>query len=205
MFQSMKILNGDQGPHSHLDDFESFFYILLFIMFKWKGLGGSRNDSRPDSFDYWCSPNPRHSYLAKSFTLYSFKHDVLGIIPTEWPQPIKTLLTDLRNFIQKYKSEEPPAPRPEASTLAEMYPDAAKHYEEFIDHIQRALHTLTILPTPCDAPATPTSTRTRRIAVGSKGKKRRTVPGDDDPQVQIPPAKRTRLPAQPQPLCSTVE
>ncbi|TFK62658.1 hypothetical protein BDN72DRAFT_848445 [Pluteus cervinus] len=146
MFQSMKILKGTNIPHNHLDDLESFFYILLLIVLKRKGPAGAPNELCPSFFEGWSNPKASTSYAYKCSVLSLFESEVLDNIPEGWAQPIKTLLSNLRDFIWKHATTKPPQPPPGAKTVAALNPNADEHYKEFVGHIEGALEALSTTP-----------------------------------------------------------
>ncbi|TFK60337.1 hypothetical protein BDN72DRAFT_850591, partial [Pluteus cervinus] len=142
MFQSMKILDGANIPHNHLDDLESFFYILLLLVLKRKGPAGPLNEQCPAFLEEWSNPKASTSYAYKYNALSRFKVKVLDNIPEGWAQPIKTLLNNLRDFVWKHATAEAPPPPPGAKTVAALNPNADEHYKEFVGHVKGALKAL---------------------------------------------------------------
>ncbi|KIM49671.1 hypothetical protein M413DRAFT_113970 [Hebeloma cylindrosporum] len=158
--------------YDHLDDLESFFYILCWICF---GHSGSREKVHPwpRTLKNWESLDPETAAI--------FKHSMLGkglhwsgICTPFFGDIFQDLLEDLQGFFLEHvqrklrsvsRKSAPPKARGTLPSLQDVIPEPSLHYETVLGFIDNAIRKRAALPQqsvaaePAQATAAPTTSR----------------------------------------------
>ncbi|KAL7268345.1 hypothetical protein RUND412_009035 [Rhizina undulata] len=128
-FMSLNVLKG--GKHTFRDDLESFFYVLLYICFKWNAPKQPKKELTP--IDRWSLPDFERVYEKKFTFMTSQSNFVEGLNEmTAEMSGLRSLLRDLRGTIRRMDTE---------FELGSPEMDAVKLYGEFIDAFNDAIDT----------------------------------------------------------------
>jgi len=172
----------ETGPHTYLDDLESFFFVLCWILVAYQRPGIIRVEM-PDTISLWDDPG---SYLYKIGLLASeFK---LPVSPW-FGQSLRALLVRLHGFFNK---REALLGRPPSD------PDPVRDYDEFLSHIEQSITDLeqesvgalmpdTHAPIPDGA----------EVLVSLKRSYEPFNHGDEDEDLSLTPSRRQPPPARP--------
>ncbi|KAJ7220119.1 hypothetical protein GGX14DRAFT_695198 [Mycena pura] len=151
-YQSVKKLHGDPrlSHHDHMDDLESIFYVLSFVLFCHDTCGILLDDI--GKFASWFNPSSPPIVMAdvkKAFLVSIFTQPLSRYVGPE-KAILLALMNKLRTFFRMrmdlvdHVFAEDPIPFPAYSVE-----EAKGDFERFLDHIQQAIETL-----PPDPPRT---------------------------------------------------
>lgn len=147
----MSILS--QSPrlcHDHLDDLESFFYVLCWICFGFSGPGKKLNPF-PKTLSKWESTDPELAADAKKGMFY------LGLENTGETTPFfgdifQELLEDLHGFFQAHVARKfSISKRGQIPSLPDLIPESSQHYETVLGFVDNAIRKRAALQAPSDA------------------------------------------------------
>jgi hypothetical protein len=135
----MSILS--QSPrlcHDHLDDLESFFYVLCWICFGFSGPGKKLNPF-PKTLSKWESTDPELAADAKKGMFY------LGLENTGDTTPFfgdifQELLEDLHGFFQAHVARKfSISKRGQIPSLPDLIPESSQHYDTVLGFVDNAI------------------------------------------------------------------
>ncbi|CAA7264864.1 unnamed protein product [Cyclocybe aegerita] len=137
-------------PHSHLDDLESFFYVLCWICFSYLGVRKKLPGTPPILAD-WDDEDPSRALRAKK----SFYFDLVpvAVVPDFFGDPFRNLLQNLQSFFRPLIPDLKTTPRPLAEILKTSDEDYKTILKMFDDAIEEASGAREV---PAAPPATPT-------------------------------------------------
>ena len=178
------------GPHTYLDDLESFYFVWCWILVAFEGPGKPKAET-PKHIALWDHP-------ASSLIKYSQLNRDLKLPIAPWfGNSLHRLAVHLHGFFEfRFHLIGKP--------LSALHP--TKHYDEFLAHIQQSITDLEeeTEPTP-EFPRSKLSEAVRQLSYTGSGKRsRETVSNEPDKsygpirhpsrvrRYPIPPVKRSR-------------
>ncbi|KAJ6571741.1 hypothetical protein B0H19DRAFT_1023206 [Mycena capillaripes] len=203
-FQSVKVLlrNDKLGHHDHMDDLESVFYVLFYVLYG-HDLRGRILHDLPDDLKHWTDPfldpialgNLKKGFLrdriVPHLTRFDGKESVI----------VKRLMNDLRNFFTRRLDDIMDALVDDDDDEFNDDPDTSDHskqfksysadqanddYSRFLDLISAAIDKLEKLPVAPSLPLPPPSPAGSQGSTSSK----RLHSFEEDPST--PPQKKSR-------------
>ncbi|TFK69393.1 hypothetical protein BDN72DRAFT_840360 [Pluteus cervinus] len=143
VFLSFKILMNSEYPHDFLDDLESFFYVLLWILLS-RGATGERVDCIPDLLNEWRNDDPKICAGAKSRMLNHFDIEVFPVL--QHGKFIRRLLLQLATFVHKHNVQDRKQMKPMKKDipLDKLHPEGYINamYDEFLGYVNEAIQSL---------------------------------------------------------------
>ncbi|KAJ3530456.1 hypothetical protein NMY22_g8561 [Coprinellus aureogranulatus] len=162
MYQSISVLYSYDAEveclaHDYLDDIESFFYVLVYLLFGWTDVDKELPPAqKPKFLSKWDHDDPEDSLNAK----VRFMNDNMNmkLVPAFWTKPCRELLKSFHTFIKGIVSEkgtirgmEEPEERQQA--LEKLYEGFEDHYNTLKAMFDKALKDLDSLAQKERAPA----------------------------------------------------
>jgi len=124
--------------HDHLDDLESFFYVLCWICF---GFSGPRKkfDPLPKTLQKWESTDPESAADAKQSMLFK-RLSWAGVCTPFFGDIFQELLQDLHGFFAEQvgrkldsitQQDALPIAKQTLPSLPDLIPESSQHYDRF--------------------------------------------------------------------------
>lgn len=205
LYQSISVLNSynsalPQLAHDYLDDLESFFFVLVHLMFVWIGIE-MQVQTVPEFITLWDHQNPTISLNSKE-SFVNKKMPVKLIAPF-WGPASRGLLTSFHDFIKDIVSQKDDIrniddPEERVKELEALHAGFDGHYQTLKAIFDKALQELEQekpLVTPGSSQATNSQpaegTRSPPIARPPRVAKRGSGSMDEADEI-VSPAKRIR-------------
>ena len=147
--------------HDHLDDLESFFYVLCWICFGFSG-PGKKLDPLPKTLQKWESTDPESAADAKQSMLFK-RLSWAGVCTPFFGDIFQELLQDLHGFFAEQvgrkldsitQQDTLPIAKQTLPSLPDLIPESSQHYETILDFVDTAIRKrAALLPPSVDAEA----------------------------------------------------
>ncbi|TFK23553.1 hypothetical protein FA15DRAFT_642331 [Coprinopsis marcescibilis] len=170
LFQSMAALQSFNNPdtvqaHDHLDDIESFFYVLCYLMLLYKE-PGLKNKKVSELLTLWENDHPSIALNSKGMFIYkpSIKAD-LAMVSDFWGETCKDLLEKFRKRVQEMVVAKDHV-RDGNISIEAVRKEGLYWYDEILALFEGAISELgeEEAPEDADEPPTPTPSRATRTS-----------------------------------------
>ncbi|TFK26262.1 hypothetical protein FA15DRAFT_654438 [Coprinopsis marcescibilis] len=151
VFQSVMVLHGyqllDKGEvkyhHDHLDDLEGFFYLFCFIIFRYTGPDGERQEAPSElNLDEWYN-NEDIAVPMRAKSKFINKRqlrELLKSIPDFWGEPCRTLFRKWHKFVQSIVAQKKRIVAGDSKlTMGELRSNADAHYKTVLGFLAEAI------------------------------------------------------------------
>jgi hypothetical protein len=138
--------------HGHLDDLESFFYVLCWICFGFSG-PGKKLDPLPKTLQKWESKDPESAADAKQSMLFR-RLSWAGVCTPFFGNVFQELLQDLHDFFAEHITQQDALPLAKQTlpSLPDLIPESSQHYETVLGFVDNAIRKrAALLPPSVDA------------------------------------------------------
>jgi hypothetical protein len=142
LFQSMMVLYSVEldlsFPHDHLDDLESFFYILLYIVYTYDCQGLSHPMDK--LLKQWKKKTGTTAAEAK-VVFFLLEHAIPKTIASRWPKALLNVLSEFRAFLMPLSQKKVSIRYMKAKKVPEILRDLAFNVDQHYDGILRIFDT----------------------------------------------------------------
>ncbi|KAJ2915010.1 hypothetical protein MD484_g5420, partial [Candolleomyces efflorescens] len=179
--------------HDHVDDLESFFYILTYIVYTYDSRGNTY--PRHELFKEWKSYAGHNAADAKGVYLVS-ETDVDPIIAPRWPNALLDVFCGFRTFLADLFEDRQHARRMEPEEVLELLEEMASKVDQHYDEVLQMFDTgIQALDNAENESATAKAPLTDLDSVSVQSSSHLKRPREEDPDTHLPTAKRSNFSA----------